>query len=327
MTGADDFEGRLHRGLDRLADDVPPLHDAAFDPDRPPMIEALESDAPGVRWRPYAIGAAAVGIAVVGLTVFLSETGAESTASAPVPSSEPGTTTPPSSSIPSPETSAPVGTTETSAIEVIDTAPGSTDPSSASPTVDITAPPAAPGDTTDGTDVTGAGATDEAAVRCTYELYVLVDNDYPGSIAEHFGVTVEALRDANAENPNYGAFVPGTPIIIPYATACSDPGRAPNATDDTLLVLDGTGTSAGRAQVRGWLDSLGADGVRVRDGGATTQVFERSMLLPIGPTSNWTYDVADIAGIGGFDTWASWYWEGDMPADVTAVLIIGTNGP
>jgi LysM repeat protein len=46
-------------------------------------------------------------------------------------------------------------------------------------------------------------------------LYVLAKGDTPAAVAQRFGVTLEALRQANADNPNFDFFYLGLQIRIP----------------------------------------------------------------------------------------------------------------
>ncbi|MFT3851433.1 MAG: LytR C-terminal domain-containing protein [Ilumatobacteraceae bacterium] len=90
-----------------------------------------------------------------------------------------------------------------------------------------------------------------------------------------------------------------------------------------LLVLDGSGTPDGRQRTEAQIAALRSAGVEVVDGGATTRPVEQSMLSPIGQATRWTFAVDELAHVGGFDSWTPTLLDGDLPTDVTAVLVVG----
>lgn len=51
--------------------------------------------------------------------------------------------------------------------------------------------------------------------NCEPGSYVVEDGDFEGRVATKFDVTVDALRAANANTPDYGVFYVGLPIVIP----------------------------------------------------------------------------------------------------------------
>ncbi len=90
-----------------------------------------------------------------------------------------------------------------------------------------------------------------------------------------------------------------------------------------LLVLDGSGTPDGQERTKAEIQRLESTSVEVVDGGTAAQPVEQSILMPLGPSTRWTFAVAELAGIGGFDTWTPTLFTGDLPANVTAVLVVG----
>ncbi len=55
---------------------------------------------------------------------------------------------------------------------------------------------------------------------CAPGSYTIEDGDFEGRVATKFDVTVEALRAANANTPDYGVFYVGLPIVIPAKADC-----------------------------------------------------------------------------------------------------------
>ncbi|MBI4884823.1 MAG: hypothetical protein HY826_12300 [Actinobacteria bacterium] len=62
--------------------------------------------------------------------------------------------------------------------------------------------------------------------------YTLVAGDFPGVVAERFGVTVRELDAINEGTEGYGDFIVGTQIFIPL------PGAFPSATTTTSAIYD-----------------------------------------------------------------------------------------
>ncbi|MAT04744.1 MAG: hypothetical protein CL424_06850, partial [Acidimicrobiaceae bacterium] len=90
-----------------------------------------------------------------------------------------------------------------------------------------------------------------------------------------------------------------------------------------LLILDATSTERGQAVVDDLARRLRADGVDVSGISESTTTFGDTMLMPVSEPSAWTYAVAELAGIGGFDTWTPSLIDGGLPGDVDAVLVVG----
>ncbi len=93
-----------------------------------------------------------------------------------------------------------------------------------------------------------------------------------------------------------------------------------------LLILDATSTDLGRQALDELQRRLIADGVAVVGVRASTTPFDDTMLMPIAEPTAWTHAVAELAGVGGFDTWTPSLYEGGLPADVGAVLVVGDPG-
>lgn len=64
---------------------------------------------------------------------------------------------------------------------------------------------------------TPANGTTAAGQGC---IHVVVANDYQGKVAQKYGVSLEALAAANADNPAWNVFRPGDEIIIPPGGNC-----------------------------------------------------------------------------------------------------------
>jgi LysM repeat protein len=60
----------------------------------------------------------------------------------------------------------------------------------------------------------------DAGDNCGPGSYTIVEGDFEGKVATAFDVTVDALRAANANTQNYGAFYPGLEIVIPAKADC-----------------------------------------------------------------------------------------------------------
>lgn len=90
-----------------------------------------------------------------------------------------------------------------------------------------------------------------------------------------------------------------------------------------LLVLDATAAAGGDGRVSAVVDDLRGAGVDVAGVAAATATFDDTMLMPIGDSTPWTFAVAKLSGVGGFDTWTPSLLDGDVPEGVTAVLVVG----
>lgn len=87
-----------------------------------------------------------------------------------------------------------------------------------------------------------------------------------------------------------------------------------------LVVVNGTGDNS---IVESRLEDLKAAGIQVAAEVASAQPAEETTLHPIGETTPWTCGIADLLGIGGFDTWTPDMINGELPEGTDAVLVIG----
>jgi len=92
-----------------------------------------------------------------------------------------------------------------------------------------------------------------------------------------------------------------------------------------LLILNASGSPEGAQRTKHLIESLGALGVDVVDGGEASRQIHGSMLMPIGDGTRWTHAVAHLANIEGFDTWTPDLATTPIPEDVDAVLLVGTE--
>ncbi len=60
-----------------------------------------------------------------------------------------------------------------------------------------------------------------SATACSPGRYILVQGDTPSTVAAKFGLTVDELAGANANNPGFDSFVVGTEIAIPPVAAAT----------------------------------------------------------------------------------------------------------
>lgn len=87
--------------------------------------------------------------------------------------------------------------------------------------LDVTATVAEGVEVVTGGEVEQAGDTIPAAgSNCEPGSYTIEAGDFEGRVATKFDVTVEALRAANANTPDYGVFYVGLPIVIPAKSDC-----------------------------------------------------------------------------------------------------------
>ncbi len=171
---------------------------------------------------------------------------------------------------------------------------------------------------------------DESVIYARPDAFVNVDDvgaavgvargeDFRGQVLAGV-VTHEQVTDAN--------------LIIVLGRDLADapwedvaPPLVPSTTTGRLLVLDATTTSRGTQQARDLAASLRAAGVEIVDVVPAARSLPETMLMPIGASNRWTFAVAELARIGGFDGWTSNFYDGELPADVTAVLVVGEPAP
>lgn len=150
----------------------------------------------------------------------------------------------------------------------------------------------------------------------------------PTSIANAFPIpTWETLRDQPTPALTF-EMRDGADVIIVLGrdladapwTAASTPLIDPGI--GRLLIVDAGTTDQSHQAATARADELRNAGVDVADIVTATTAVEETMLMPIGETTPWTYAIADLAGIGGFDTWTPSLIAGPIPEGVTAVLVI-----
>lgn len=87
-----------------------------------------------------------------------------------------------------------------------------------------------------------------------------------------------------------------------------------------LIVVNGTGDNS---IVESRLADLKAAGIQVATEVASARPADETTLHPITETTPWTCGIADLLGIGGFDTWTPDMINGELPEGTDAVLLIG----
>ena len=89
--------------------------------------------------------------------------------------------------------------------------------------------------------------------------------------------------------------------------------------------IDATTNDRGHQQVNARAEALRAAGVDVAAILPASRPVEQTMLMPIGSSTAWTFAVAELGGVGGFDTWSPDLVNDPMPDDVTAALILSDD--
>ena len=92
-----------------------------------------------------------------------------------------------------------------------------------------------------------------------------------------------------------------------------------------LVIIDATSSDQGHQRVSAQADALRESGVDVAAILTSTRPVEQTMLMPIGSSTAWTFAVAELGGVGGFDTWSPDLVNDPMPDDVTAALILSDD--
>jgi hypothetical protein len=90
-----------------------------------------------------------------------------------------------------------------------------------------------------------------------------------------------------------------------------------------LLIIDATTNDRGRRAADEQAQDLRAAGVDVAGIVAAAKPVEETMLMPIGQSTPWTFAIAELAAVGGFDTWNPSLITEPIPDGVTAALVIG----
>jgi hypothetical protein len=92
-----------------------------------------------------------------------------------------------------------------------------------------------------------------------------------------------------------------------------------------LLIIDATTSDRGHQALNAQAQDLRAAGVDIAGIVTATAPVEQTMLMPIGESTPWTFAIAELAGVGGFDTWAPSLVSDPIPDGITAALMIGDN--
>lgn len=71
--------------------------------------------------------------------------------------------------------------------------------------------------------------------------------------------------------------------------------------------------------------ALRAAGIDIAGIVTATAAVEQTMLMPIGQSTPWTFAIAELADVGGFDTWNPSLVTEPIPEGVTAALVISDN--
>ncbi len=88
-----------------------------------------------------------------------------------------------------------------------------------------------------------------------------------------------------------------------------------------LLVVDASTTPAAAERVARQVDGLRAAGVAIASVVPAAQPVDEDLLMPFGVTP-WAFAVAELAGIGGSDTWTPSLIDGQVPSSAWAVLLL-----
>lgn len=92
-----------------------------------------------------------------------------------------------------------------------------------------------------------------------------------------------------------------------------------------LLIIDATTSDRGHQAVNDKAQDLRAAGIDIAGIVTATAPVEETMLMPIGPSTPWTFAVAELAAVGGFDTWTPSLVTEPIPDGVTAALVISNT--
>lgn len=112
-----------------------------------------------------------------------------------------------------------------------------------------------------------------------------------------------------------GDIVDSGPITAPFGLIPSDGG--------SLALIDASGTPD---KAQALANALGDRGIVVSLTAVSPITFEQTMLMPIGEASAWSYDLASLIGVGGFDSWTLSLLNEPLPATIADVIVLGTDG-
>jgi hypothetical protein len=92
-----------------------------------------------------------------------------------------------------------------------------------------------------------------------------------------------------------------------------------------LLIIDANTNDRNQRATDMLAQDLRAAGVDIAGLVTAAAPIEGTMLMPIGQSTPWTFAIAELAGVGGFDTWNPSLITEPIPDGVTAALVIGNN--
>jgi len=92
-----------------------------------------------------------------------------------------------------------------------------------------------------------------------------------------------------------------------------------------LLIIDATTNDRDQRTADEQAQVLRAAGIDIAGIVTASGPVEETMLMPIGQSTPWTFAIAELAGIGGFDSWNPSLVTEPIPDGVTAALVISDN--
>jgi hypothetical protein len=92
-----------------------------------------------------------------------------------------------------------------------------------------------------------------------------------------------------------------------------------------LLIIDATTNARDQREADEQAQDLRAAGIDIAGIVTAAAPVDETMLMPIGQSTPWIFAIAELAGIGGFDTWNPSLTTESIPDGVTAALVIGDN--
>lgn len=92
-----------------------------------------------------------------------------------------------------------------------------------------------------------------------------------------------------------------------------------------LLIIDATTNDRDQRTANNKAQDLRAAGIDIAGIVTAARPVEETMLMPIGQSTPWTFAIAELAGVGGFDTWNPRLVTEPITDGVTAALVISNN--
>jgi hypothetical protein len=92
-----------------------------------------------------------------------------------------------------------------------------------------------------------------------------------------------------------------------------------------LLIIDATTNARDQREADEQVQVLRAAGIDIAGIVTAAGPVGETMLMPVGQSTPWIFAIAELAGIGGFDTWNPSLVNETIPDGVTAALVIGDN--